>query len=108
MYHDSPIEFLMRYFVSRELGIALMLQRHFDWSSNLLFPSSIPNFTSPYHSAVFLSGQDAILNAPRIRRYLRQAGMKDVKKGENVGQARGGMKTHANNKHGQSMIGSGR
>lgn len=104
----TAIEYLMRYYVSRELGIALMLQRYFDWSSNLLFPTSIPNFTSPYNTAVFMSGQDSILNATRIRRYLRRAGMKEVKKGENVGVSRGGMKTHANNKHGQSMIGSGR
>ena len=31
------IEHLMRYFVGEELGIALMLQRHFDWSSNILW-----------------------------------------------------------------------
>lgn len=48
------------------------------------------------------------MNAFRIRRYLRQAGMKEVKKGENVGEVRGGMKTHQKNKHGQSMIGAGR
>lgn len=50
----------MRYFVSRELGIALMLQRHFDWSSNLLLPTSIPNFRSPYHTAVFMSGASSL------------------------------------------------
>lgn len=56
------------YFVSRELGVALMLQRSFDWSSNLLFPHSIPNLQSPYHSAFYLAGRDSILNAERIRR----------------------------------------
>ena len=27
----------MRYFVGEELGIAIMLQRYFDWSANILW-----------------------------------------------------------------------
>lgn len=93
----------MRYFVSRELGVALMLQRTFDWSSNLLFPTEIPNLHSPYQSAFYLSERDSILNAERVRRYLRQHGIKEVKKGQNVGPGRGGLKVHAGKKHGESM-----
>ncbi|KAK4705167.1 hypothetical protein P7C70_g1037, partial [Phenoliferia sp. Uapishka_3] len=103
----SPIEYLMRYFVSRELGVALMLQRSFDWSSNLLFPHTIPNLQSPYHSAFFLAGKDSILNAERIRRYLIRHGVKQVPGDDTVGDEQGGLKVHALNKHGQSMIGTG-
>lgn len=113
----------MRYFVSRELGVALMLQRTFDWcasragppsppllltqrryrSSNLLFPTEIPNLHDPYRSAFFLAGHDSILNADRVRRYLREHGVKEVKQGENVGSGRGGLKLHKGKSHGESM-----
>ncbi|KAK4048059.1 hypothetical protein OIO90_005960 [Microbotryomycetes sp. JL221] len=102
----EPMEYIMRYFVARELGVALLLQRYFDWSSNLLWPSEIPNVYSPWHTAVFLSSEDAILNAERIRRYLRSHGLKQVKRGENVGPGRGGLKVHQGKKHGESMIGA--
>lgn len=85
-----------------------MLQRAFSWSSNLLFPSEIPNLHSPYHSAFYLAGKDAILNAPRIRIYLRRHGVKEAGKGFNVGPSTGGLKVHALLAHGQSMIGTGR
>lgn len=111
----------MRYFVSRELGVALMLQRTFDWwvlsllfpqalanislhrSSNLLFPTEIPNLHSPHRAAFFLAGRDSILNAERVRRYLRQHGVREVESGQNVGPGRGGLKMHAGKKHGESM-----
>lgn len=117
----TPIEYLMRYFVSRELGVALMLQRTFDWcavslrsslipsnalsyrSSNLLFPTEIPNLHSPHRAAFFLAGRDSILNAERVRRYLRQHGVREVESGQNVGSGRGGLKLHAGKKHGESM-----
>lgn len=85
-----------------------MLQRAFSWSDNLLFPSSIPNLHSPYHSAFFLAGKDSILNAGRIRTYLKRHGIKEVGKGLNVGENRGGLKVHNGKAHGESMIGSGR
>ena len=95
----------MRYFVARELGTALLLQRHFDWSSNLLWPSEIPNLYSPYHTSFFLSEHDAILDAERIRRYLRSHGVREVGRGENVGPGKGGLKVLRGKKHGESMIG---
>lgn len=118
----------MRYFVSRELGVALMLQRSFDWyvpyilyrssastdtrtrtrrSSNLLFPTDIPNLHSPHHTSFFLAGRDSILNAERVRRYLRRHGVQEAGKGQNVGPGRGGLKLHHGKAHGESMIGSG-
>ncbi|KAK4046492.1 hypothetical protein OIV83_006018 [Microbotryomycetes sp. JL201] len=101
----EPMEYIMRYFVARELGVALLLQRHFDWSSNLLWPTEIPNVYSPWHTSIFLSSEDAILNAERMRRYLRSHGIREVRRGENVGPGRGGLKVHHGKKHGESMIG---
>lgn len=103
----TPIEYLMRYFVSRELGIALMLQRTFDWSANLLFPTDIPNLHDPFRTAFYLSEKDSIVNADRVRRYLRRHGVREVKRGANVGPTRGGLKLHHGKKHGESMVGSG-
>ncbi|KAM0792916.1 hypothetical protein ACM66B_002676 [Microbotryomycetes sp. NB124-2] len=102
---NEPMEYIMRYFVARELGVALLLQRHFDWSSNLLWPTEIPNVYSPWHTSIFLSSEDAILNAERMRKYLRSHGIREVKRGENVGPGRGGLKVHHGKKHGESMIG---
>jgi hypothetical protein len=105
----KPIEFLMRYFVSRELGVAFMLSRTFSWTSNLLFPSQIPNVSNPQKSAVFLSSEDSILNAERMRSYLRRNGLKEVKGSERVGEREGGggLKVFEGLKHGESMIGEG-
>lgn len=52
-----------------------MLQRAFNWSSNLLFPSEIPNITSPYHASFFLAGRDSILHAERIRRSVPRSSL---------------------------------
>jgi hypothetical protein len=84
-----------------------MLHRAFNWSSNLLFPTEIPNLHSPYHSAFYLAGRDSILNASRVRTYLKSHGIKEVKKGMNVGKE-GGLKLYAAKAHGESLIGRGR
>ncbi|KAI5478522.1 ATP-dependent DNA helicase [Pseudohyphozyma bogoriensis] len=74
------------YFVSRELGIALTLQRSFSWSSNLLFPSSIPSLSSEYHTKVILAGDDEIINTRRVHQYLvREKVGVEVQKGRNHG-----------------------
>jgi hypothetical protein len=106
---EKPIEFLMRYFVSRELGVALMLSRTFQWTANLLFPSQIPNVSDPQKTAIFLSSEDSILNAERMRNYLRRNGLKEVKGSERVGEREGagGLKVFKGLKHGESMIGEG-
>ncbi|GAA6012658.1 hypothetical protein JCM10207_009071 [Rhodosporidiobolus poonsookiae] len=104
-----PIEHLMRYFVSRELGVALMLSRTFQWTSNLLFPSHIPAVSSPHRTAIFLSSEDSILNAERMRLYLRRNGLTEVKAPERVGERAGGggLKVFRGIKHGESMVGEG-
>jgi len=97
----------MRYFVGRELGVANLLQRHFNWSANLLFPEDIPNHTDPYKTAYFLAGRDAILNPGRIRKYLTQHGVSEAPARRGVGPGWGGLKFHDGKKHGESMIGEG-
>ncbi|GAA5970009.1 hypothetical protein JCM3765_007275 [Sporobolomyces pararoseus] len=116
----TPIEYLMRYFVSRELGIAIMLSRTFEWTSNLLFPSQIPNLEDPLKSSVFLAQQDSILNAERVKIYLKRNGFVETfdrniinNNGNGAGifqgQRSGGgrLKVFEGLKHGQNMIGEG-
>lgn len=106
----TPIEYLMRYFVSRELGIAIMLSRTFEWTSNLLFPSQIPNLSDPTKSAVFLASEDSILNAERVKTYLKRNGFVESKGEERFNgeeKVGGGLKVFEGLKHGQSMIGEG-
>jgi hypothetical protein len=72
----------MRYFVGTELGVANVIQRHFDvstaalssprittidatrqWSANSLWYEEIPNATDPRKAAFFLGGEDAIVDS---------------------------------------------
>jgi hypothetical protein len=53
----------MRYFVSTELGVANLLQRHFDWTSNSLWFEEIPNARDPSRTFFLLGGKDDIVCA---------------------------------------------
>ncbi|KAF8639790.1 hypothetical protein AX17_001049 [Amanita inopinata Kibby_2008] len=68
-------ELLMRYFVSTELGVANLLQRHFEWASNSLWYEEIPNARDPSKTFFLLGGRDAIVQAERVRRYLKSHGI---------------------------------
>ncbi|KAF5363284.1 hypothetical protein D9756_000449 [Leucocoprinus leucothites] len=72
----TGFELLMRYFVGSELGVANLLQRHFDWVSNTLWFEEIPNARDPSKSRFFLGGKDDILNAERIKKYLISHGVR--------------------------------
>ena len=76
---------MIRYFVGRELGVANLLQRHFDWFANLLFPQDIPSLTNPHKSAFFLAVNDSILHPQRNRKHLRQHGVKELPARRGVG-----------------------
>lgn len=93
----------------RELGVANLLSRHFNWTSNLLFPSEVPNLSNPQKTAVFLASEDSILDASRMRAYLRRQGLREVSSNRKVGEVPGGggLKVFQNIKHGESMIGKG-
>ena len=60
---SNAIELLMSYFVGTELGVANLLQRHFDWSSNALWCEEIPNARDPERTLFLVGGKDAIVNA---------------------------------------------
>jgi pimeloyl-ACP methyl ester carboxylesterase len=72
----TGMEILMKYFVGAEIGVANLLQRHFDWASNSLFFEEIPNARDPSRTLFVLGGKDAILNAARVKRYLTSHGVK--------------------------------
>lgn len=99
----TPIDYLMRYFVSRELGVAFVLQRSFQWSSNLLFPSQIPNFKSKYHVAFFLAGADQIVDTARVHRHLLEYGVQDGVRGPQCG----GIIMDKDKGHGGSLVDRG-
>lgn len=94
----------MRYFIGTELGVANYLHRHFDWALNLLWPGEIPGFKDGNRCAVFLAGQDAVLNAPRVRRHLLDQGMKEAAEGEDPLSGGSGLIMDWEAAHGESLI----
>ena len=60
---SQGLQLIMRYFVGTELGVANLLQRHFDWSSNSLWYEEIPGARDPVRTMFFLGGKDAIVCA---------------------------------------------
>lgn len=71
----TGLELLMRYFVASEMGVANLLQRHFDWTANCLYPDEVPAFTDPSRTTVFIGAKDAIINAQRVYEHLTLHGM---------------------------------
>jgi len=62
-HYLQGIELVMRYFVSTELGVANLIQRHFDWSSNALWYEEIPNAQDASKTLFILGGKDSIMNS---------------------------------------------
>jgi len=91
----SGMELLMRYFVGSEVGVANLLQRHFDWSSNALWYDEIPNARDPSKTFFLVGGKDDIVNAQRVKRYLTSHGV------------RKGLWFDPNGRHGQALITGG-
>ncbi|KAJ6515813.1 hypothetical protein C8R45DRAFT_957697 [Mycena sanguinolenta] len=69
-------ELVVSYFVGCELGVANLLRRHFDWSSNALWYEEIPNARNPSRSLFLLGGRDDIINAERVKKYLTSHGVR--------------------------------
>ncbi|KAF8897609.1 hypothetical protein BD779DRAFT_1432396 [Infundibulicybe gibba] len=88
----TGIELLMRYFVGSELGVANLLQRHFDWASNSLWYEEIPNARDPSKTFFLLGGKDDIVNCERVKRYLSSHGI------------RKNLWIDPNGRHGQALI----
>ncbi|CAJ1328003.1 unnamed protein product [Effrenium voratum] len=62
---QTATQLLMHYFVARELFIAHSLSRNFFWHQNLLWPEELD-----MPCMVMLSGEDSIVPAHSVRRYL--------------------------------------
>ncbi|KIJ56873.1 hypothetical protein M422DRAFT_23007 [Sphaerobolus stellatus SS14] len=91
----TGVELTMRYFVGTEIGVANIIQRHFDWSANSLFFEEIPGGHDYRKVAFFLAGRDAIVDAKRVHRYLQSHGV------------RKGLHFYPNARHGESLIAGG-
>ncbi|WWC73569.1 uncharacterized protein I206_107541 [Kwoniella pini CBS 10737] len=72
---STAMELLLYYFIACELGIANYISRNFDWADNTLFFDEIPEATDAHKTAFFLGGQDMIIDAARVRRYLERHGV---------------------------------
>ncbi|WFD25291.1 hypothetical protein MNAN1_000260 [Malassezia nana] len=73
---DSFIEYVLRYFVARELGTANLLMRHFDWSANVLLTDDMPHEKD--HVRIYLGGADTVVKASSVMQCLARAGLEDV------------------------------
>lgn len=82
----------MRYFIANEIGVANLLQRHFDWSANALWFEEIPNSRDERRTKFVFGGKDNIMNAARVNRYLTAHGVKE------------GIWLDPNGKHGQALV----
>lgn len=54
----------MNYFASTEIGIANLLQRHYDWTANTLFFEEIPHALDPSRNKFIVANDDVVLCAP--------------------------------------------
>ncbi|VDC07292.1 unnamed protein product [Peniophora sp. CBMAI 1063] len=88
----TALQLLMYYFVGSELGVTNVLQRHFDWASNSLYYEEIPHARDPSRAKFFLGGQDAILSADRVKKYLTSHGISK------------GLMYDPNGKHGSALL----
>ena len=71
------MEFVLRYFVARELGTANLLMRHFDWSANVLLTDEMPD-RRQHPVRIYLGGADTVVKASSVIQCLSRAGLKDV------------------------------
>ncbi|KAJ7781160.1 hypothetical protein B0H16DRAFT_1497273 [Mycena metata] len=72
----TGFDLVVNYFVATELGVANLLRRHFDWSSNALWFEEIPDARDPSKAFFLLGGKDSIINAERVKKYLTSHGVR--------------------------------
>ncbi|KAJ7180173.1 hypothetical protein C8R43DRAFT_912794 [Mycena crocata] len=73
---STGLDLLIRYFVSTELGVANLMRRNFDWSSNALWYEEIPHARNASKTLFLLGGKDEIINAERVKKYLTSHGVR--------------------------------
>lgn len=74
---DSFVEYVLRYFVARELGTANVLMRHFDWSANVLLADDLPERSDPSHLRIYLAGADTVVKASSVIKFLKRSGFEE-------------------------------
>ncbi|KAF5344126.1 hypothetical protein D9758_008873 [Tetrapyrgos nigripes] len=72
----TGVELLVRYFVGSELGVANLMHKHFDWSSNALWYEDIPNARDPSKTIFLLGAKDGLIRTERVLKYLRSHGVR--------------------------------
>ncbi|KAF8517787.1 hypothetical protein JB92DRAFT_2904540 [Gautieria morchelliformis] len=92
----TSIELMMRYFVGSEVGVANVIQRHFDWFANSLWYEEIPHASDPRKTVFYLGGEDDIVESERVQRYLRSHGVHK------------GLWFDPKGRHGQGLIAGGK
>lgn len=73
----AALELLLHYFIASEVGVANTIQRHFDWSENTLFHDQIPNADDPTKTMYLIGGEDIIIDAYRVKKYLENHGIRE-------------------------------
>ncbi|KAJ7094688.1 hypothetical protein B0H15DRAFT_830514 [Mycena belliarum] len=92
---SSGMDLLIRYFVGTELGVANMMRRNFDWSSNSLWYEEIPNARNPSKTLFLFGGSDDIIDGERVKKYLTSHGVKQ------------GLVYNPSGRHGEALISGG-
>ena len=85
-----------------EIGHANLLQRHFEWTDNLLWAEEVPGLRDPNQVITVLSGQDAIVPVQRVRKYLLANGMREWTDDEK--QDAGGLFIDEPAAHGEALM----
>mmetsp|Transcript_12838 Transcript_12838/g.12916 ORF Transcript_12838/g.12916 Transcript_12838/m.12916 type:complete len:293 (+) Transcript_12838:185-1063(+) len=71
---ESTFEFLVHFFVARELHVANALSRHFSWSHNIVFAEELPvprkGSKTKIANSIFLASHDGIIPTAAVSRYL--------------------------------------
>lgn len=104
----KAIELALYYFVASEVGIANYIQRHFNWRDNTLFIEEVPNARDATRTAVFLGGKDVIVDAQRVRTYLKRSESSLHDMIMTVDGVTGGLHWNANAGHGDGLLGEAR
>ena len=72
------VEYVLRYFVAREVATANVLMRHFDWAANTLLLEHLPHRADPNRTRIYLAGADTVVDAPALAHFFERHGLAPV------------------------------
>lgn len=73
-------EWMIWYFTSRDISAAVLLQRHFFWSSGVLWRDD--NVFKNRRTLVLLAAQDQLVSSPQVWKYLTGVPMSEYDSGD--------------------------